>query len=107
MHLVKWVLSIQQRPPTSEKHAKYLFTVITSYALCYRKGSVVVDFFLWVDSTLSNRDVLQDILVNVPFSIGGHAVDLKSVKLSSKTNLNWASLKRQSFLLKTCIMFVI
>ncbi|KAI0225835.1 Mucin-like protein [Lamellibrachia satsuma] len=52
--------------------------------ITFTKGSVVVDFFLWVDSTLSNRDVLQDILVNVPFSIGGHAVDLKSVKLSDK-----------------------
>ncbi|KAI0232001.1 hypothetical protein LSAT2_017656, partial [Lamellibrachia satsuma] len=48
----------------------------------FTKGSVIVDFFLWVDSTLSNKDVLQDILRKVPFSIGGHAVDLKSVRLS-------------------------
>ncbi|KAI0208143.1 hypothetical protein LSAT2_007193 [Lamellibrachia satsuma] len=50
----------------------------------FTKGSVIVDFFLWVDSTLGNWDVLQDILGKVPFSIGGHAVDLKSVRLSDK-----------------------
>ena len=38
-----------------------------------------------MDSTLSNWDVLQDILGKVPFSVGGRAVDLKSVKLSGKT----------------------
>ncbi|KAI0238812.1 hypothetical protein LSAT2_010418 [Lamellibrachia satsuma] len=48
----------------------------------FTKGSVIVDFFLWVDSTLGNKDVLQDILRKVPFSIGGHAVDLKSVIFS-------------------------
>ncbi|KAI0231502.1 hypothetical protein LSAT2_018135 [Lamellibrachia satsuma] len=52
-------------------------TVVT-----FTKGSVIVDFFLWVDSTLDNKDVLQDILRKVPFSIGGHTVDLKSVRLS-------------------------
>ncbi|KAI0238816.1 hypothetical protein LSAT2_010422 [Lamellibrachia satsuma] len=52
--------------------------------ITFTKGSVVVDFFLWVDSTLSNWDVLQDILGKVPFSVGGRAVDLKSVKLSDK-----------------------
>ncbi|KAK2190873.1 hypothetical protein NP493_66g06032, partial [Ridgeia piscesae] len=33
----------------------------------FRKGSVIVDFVLWVYSTVSSKDVLHDILSNAPF----------------------------------------
>ncbi|KAK2187865.1 hypothetical protein NP493_153g11059 [Ridgeia piscesae] len=49
----------------------------------FRKGSVIVDFVLWVDSTVSSKDVLHDILSNAPFNIGGQAADLNSVKVSA------------------------
>ena len=52
-----------------------------------RKGSVIVDFALWVDSTVSSKDLLHDILRNASFSLGGHAVNLDSVRVSGKPKL--------------------
>ena len=62
-------------------------TVITLSAVCvdFRKGSVIVDFSVWVDAVLDDNVVLRDVMKNLgSLTIGGQAVDLHSFTLSGE-----------------------
>ena len=50
----------------------------------FRKGSVIVDFVFWMESTPQGRIfVLRTIIKNIDsFTIGGHYVDIMSVIIS-------------------------
>ena len=60
-----------------------------------------------MDSTLGNKDVLQDILRKVPFSIGGHTVDLKSVRLSGNTTTTAATATAAAAATKTITTMIL
>ena len=56
--------------------------------MCNRKGSVIVDFSLWVDVGITDKDLLRNTLLNENnFKIGGYNVDHKSIRLSGKFHL--------------------
>jgi len=62
--------------------------VIRTVYLLHRKGSVVVDYSLWVYSSLSDEELLKDVLrYQSVINIDGSKVDLESIKVSSKFNL--------------------
>ena len=53
--------------------------------LCNRNGSVIVDFSLLVDATITDKDVLRQILANqTEFNIGGFNVDRESIRFFGK-----------------------
>ena len=53
--------------------------------MCNRAGSVVVDFSLLMDSSVTDFDKLRDILVNQKdFKIMGHEVDRSSIRMSGE-----------------------
>ena len=62
-------------------------TNIVYYVMCNRKGSVIVDFSLWVDASIEDKDLLREILVKEKdFKIHGFVVDPKSIRVSGKFN---------------------
>ncbi|KAI0218876.1 hypothetical protein LSAT2_029447 [Lamellibrachia satsuma] len=48
--------------------------------ITFTKGSVIVDFSLWVDETIKDKDVLKKILLD--FKIRGFDVDRNSIRMS-------------------------
>ena len=55
------------------------------YVVCYRKGSVIVDFSLWIQDKVTDENILRSILENQNnFRIGGFAVDFDSIKISGR-----------------------
>ncbi|KAI0228348.1 hypothetical protein LSAT2_021172 [Lamellibrachia satsuma] len=51
--------------------------------ITFTKGSVIVDFSLWVDVGITDKDLLRNILLNENnFKIRGYDVDHKSIRLS-------------------------
>ena len=53
--------------------------------MCNRNGSVIVDYSIWVDATITNKDVLREILANqTEFKIGAFAVDRDSITFPGK-----------------------
>ena len=50
----------------------------------FRKGSVIVDFTVWMETTPQDRTfVLRAVIKNIySFMIGGHYVDVMSVTIS-------------------------
>ena len=62
--------------------------------MCYRKGSVIVDYSLWVDDTITDKNVLTKILAQQTFKIGGSEVDRDSIKYAGRFDVPIKTLHR-------------
>ena len=74
-----------ETPNWTHIHRHHVGCVTRAVYLLHRKGSVLVDYSLWVYSSLDDEELLKDVLRNQSvIKIGGFDVDRESIKVSSK-----------------------